>query len=130
MRLGFHFKLGGDGEHLAQFVAHVRVDYLPHSVLIDCTASEEVARHYRAWLASGIHIVTPNKKANSASWESYRGLHEARRVSRAHYLYEATVGAGLPVIQTLRDLRVAANRADLSTRCADLARLRGLLRSS
>ncbi|HXS26275.1 MAG TPA: bifunctional aspartate kinase/homoserine dehydrogenase I [Steroidobacteraceae bacterium] len=89
----------------ARFVEHVRVDYLPHSVLIDCTASAEVARHYRDWLASGIHIVTPNKKANSASWESYRGLHEARRSSRAHYLYEATVGAGLPVIQTLRDLR-------------------------
>jgi bifunctional aspartokinase / homoserine dehydrogenase 1 len=90
---------------LARFIEHVRVDYLPHSVLIDCTASEEIAGHYRDWLARGIHIVTPNKKANSASWESYRGLHEARRVSRAHYLYEATVGAGLPVIQTLRDLR-------------------------
>jgi aspartokinase/homoserine dehydrogenase 1 len=90
---------------LGKFVDHVRVDYLPHTVIIDCTASAEIARHYRDWLASGIHIVTPNKKANSASWDSYRGLHEARRSSRAHYLYEATVGAGLPVIQTLRDLR-------------------------
>ncbi len=90
---------------IARFVDHVRVDYLPHTVLIDCTASGDVARHYHDWLASGIHIVTPNKKANSASWESYRALHEARRSSRAHYLYEATVGAGLPVIQTLRDLR-------------------------
>ncbi|MGH8260477.1 MAG: bifunctional aspartate kinase/homoserine dehydrogenase I, partial [Steroidobacteraceae bacterium] len=88
---------------LGKFIEHVRVDYLPHTVVIDCTASEQVASHYRDWLASGIHIVTPNKKANSASWESYRGLHEARRSSRAHYLYEATVGAGLPVIQTLRD---------------------------
>jgi len=83
----------------------VRVDYLPHTVIIDCTASEEIAREYRDWLASGIHIITPNKKANSGSWEAYRSLHEARRSSRAHYLYEATVGAGLPVIQTLRDLR-------------------------
>ena len=89
----------------ARFVQHVRVDYLPHTVIIDCTSSEEIAREYRDWLASGIHVITPNKKANSASWESYRSLHEARRSSRAHYLYEATVGAGLPVIQTLRDLR-------------------------
>jgi len=89
----------------ARFVEHVRVDYLPHTVIIDCTASEEIAREYRDWLASGIHIITPNKKANSGSWEAYRSLHEARRSSRAHYLYEATVGAGLPVIQTLRDLR-------------------------
>jgi aspartokinase/homoserine dehydrogenase 1 len=90
---------------LARFAEHARVDYLPHTVLIDCTASDEVAAHYQEWLARGIHIVTPNKKANSAPWEAYRRLHEARRQSGAHYLYEATVGAALPVIQTLRDLR-------------------------
>ncbi len=99
------YERSDDPPDLERFVEHVRVDYLPHNVIIDCTASEDIARRYRDWLASGMHIVTPNKKANSASWESYRGLHEARRSSRAHYLYETTVGAGLPVIQTLRDLR-------------------------
>jgi aspartokinase/homoserine dehydrogenase 1 len=49
--------------------------------------------------------VTPNKKANSGSLAYYESLRTARRASGAHYLYEATVGAGLPVIQTLRDLR-------------------------
>jgi bifunctional aspartokinase / homoserine dehydrogenase 1 len=90
---------------LARFVEHVGVDYLPHRVIIDCTASGDVARHYRDWLAAGIHVVTPNKKANSADLETYRALQEARRIGSSHYLYEATVGAGLPVIQTLRDLR-------------------------
>jgi aspartokinase/homoserine dehydrogenase 1 len=90
---------------LAAFVEHVGVDYLPHRVIIDCTASGEVAKHYADWLAAGIHIVTPNKKANSAPLESYRALHRARRLGGTHYLYEATVGAGLPVVQTLRDLR-------------------------
>jgi aspartokinase/homoserine dehydrogenase 1 len=90
---------------LARFVHHVKVDYLPHTVIIDCTASEAVARNYPAWFGSGIHIVTPNKKANSADLSFYRSLHEARRVNATHYLYEATVGAGLPVIHTLRDLR-------------------------
>jgi aspartokinase/homoserine dehydrogenase 1 len=90
---------------LAKFVEHVGADYLPHRVIIDCTASGDVARHYAAWLAAGIHVVTPNKKANSADMASYRALHEARRTGGSHYLYEATVGAGLPVIQTLRDLR-------------------------
>jgi aspartokinase/homoserine dehydrogenase 1 len=74
-------------------------------VLIDCTASSDVAKHYAQWLAAGIHVVTPNKKANSAPLVEYRALHEARRAGGSHYLYEATVGAGLPVIQTLRDLR-------------------------
>jgi aspartokinase/homoserine dehydrogenase 1 len=90
---------------LGRFVEHVGADYLPHRVIIDCTASGEVAKHYAAWLAAGIHVVTPNKKANSADMPSYRALHEARRTGGSHYLYEATVGAGLPVIQTLRDLR-------------------------
>jgi aspartokinase/homoserine dehydrogenase 1 len=90
---------------LTAFIEHVHVDYLPHTVLIDCTASGEVAKHYASWLAAGIHIVTPNKKANSAPLAEYLALHDARRAGGSHYLYEATVGAGLPVIQTLRDLR-------------------------
>jgi aspartokinase/homoserine dehydrogenase 1 len=90
---------------LARFIEHVRVDYLPHTVLIDCSADSGVARHYRDWLAAGIHIVTPNKRANSSELSYYESLKAARRESGAHYLYETTVGAGLPVIQTLRDLR-------------------------
>lgn len=90
---------------LARFTEHVHADHLPHAIIIDCTASEEVAARYPAWLASGIHVITPNKKANSADLEFYARLQEARRQGGAHYLYEATVGAGLPVIQTLRDLR-------------------------
>jgi aspartokinase/homoserine dehydrogenase 1 len=90
---------------LTKFAEHIRADHLPHAIIIDCSASAEVAERYPGWLASGIHIVTPNKKANSADLEFYGRLHEARRQGGAHYLYEATVGAGLPIIQTLRDLR-------------------------
>ncbi len=52
----------------------------------------------------GIHVVTPNKKANSADLAYYQRPADARRAGASHYLYEATVGAGLPVVQTLRDL--------------------------
>jgi aspartokinase/homoserine dehydrogenase 1 len=100
-------RLAEDGEplDLQKFVNHVQADYMPHTVIIDCTASQQIADHYRDWLAHGIHIVTPNKKANSGMMPYYRALQEARRAAGTHYLYEATVGAGLPVIQTLRDLR-------------------------
>ena len=90
---------------LARFLEHVRVDYLPHTVLVDCTASAAVAARYADWLGAGIHIVTPNKKANSGEYAYYQRLRHARRSGGTHYLYEATVGAGLPVVQTLRDLR-------------------------
>ncbi len=90
---------------LERFIEHVRVDYLPHTVIVDCTASSAVAARYADWLGAGMHVVTPNKKANSADLAYYRTVQEARRAGSAHYLYEATVGAGLPVVHTLRDLR-------------------------
>jgi aspartokinase/homoserine dehydrogenase 1 len=89
----------------ARFLEHINVDYLPHAVIIDCSADAGVAKCYREWLAAGVHVITPNKKANSSELAYYEALKEARRDSGAHYLYETTVGAGLPVIQTLRDLR-------------------------
>jgi aspartokinase/homoserine dehydrogenase 1 len=95
----------GEPLDLEKFAQHVQADYIPHTVIVDCTANADVAANYREWLGRGIHIVTPNKKANSGSMPDYRALQEARRAAGSHYLYEATVGAGLPVIQTLRDLR-------------------------
>ena len=104
-----HWNAGFAAAHepldLAKFANHVQADYIPHTVIIDCTASAEVAGHYRDWLQRGIHIVTPNKKANSGPLPYYRSLQAAGRAAGTHYLYEATVGAGLPIIQTLRDLR-------------------------
>jgi len=96
---------GQDAVDLDRFAEHVHADQFPHAVIIDCSASAEVAGHYAKWLAAGIHVVTPNKKANSAAYGEYQRIQQARRAAGAHYLYEATVGAGLPVIQTLRDLR-------------------------
>jgi len=95
----------GEPMDLAKFADHVQADYIPHTVIIDCTASADVGISYVTWLTRGIHIVTPNKKANSGTLPYYRELREAGRAAGTHYLYEATVGAGLPIIQTLRDLR-------------------------
>jgi aspartokinase/homoserine dehydrogenase 1 len=90
---------------LDRFTGHIAADHLPHRVIIDCTADAGVGRRYAGWLDAGIHVVTPNKKANSGPLAEYRQLRDAGRRSGAHFLYEANVGAGLPVIMTLRDLR-------------------------
>jgi aspartokinase/homoserine dehydrogenase 1 len=95
----------GEPLDLGKFADHVQSDYIPHTVMIDCTASESVAARYGEWLARGLHVVTPNKKANSGPLPYYRELQQAGRAEGSHYLYEATVGAGLPIIQTVRDLR-------------------------
>ncbi|PSQ95264.1 MAG: bifunctional aspartate kinase/homoserine dehydrogenase I [Bacteroidetes bacterium SW_9_63_38] len=101
-----------DGEEadLETFVDHVQTDYHPHTVLVDCTASDHVAQHYEEWLADGIHVVTPNKRANTASMEVYEGLKAASRGTRPDYLYETTVGAGLPIVQTLENLTETGDR--------------------
>ena len=89
---------------IESFLAHVQTDALPHTVIVDCTADEAMARRYVEWLRRGIHVVTPNKKAGSSDLAYYDELRRASREGSAHYLYETTVGAGLPIIQTLRDL--------------------------
>lgn len=95
----------GEAVNHEKFEAHVNADHLPHAVILDCSASADVAACYPRWLAAGIHVVTPNKKANSGPLALYTQVQEARRSGGSHYLYEATVGAGLPIMQTLRDLR-------------------------
>lgn len=95
---------------MQKFVEHLNVDHLPHTIIIDCTADESVAKHYADWLKAGIHVVTPNKKANSGPLAYYESLKEARKAGGSSYLYEATVGAGLPVISTLRDLRETGDK--------------------
>ena len=94
----------GEPTDLTRLSAHVYDDQLPHAVLIDCTASQAVSELYGTWLERGIHVITPNKRANTSSLEYYRRLRQANRTVGAHYLYETTVGAALPIIETLRDL--------------------------
>jgi len=90
---------------LSTFEDHVHAEHLPHAIILDCSASADVAEQYPRWLAAGIHVATPNKKANSGPLDLYTRILDARRGAGSHYLYEATVGAGLPIIVTLRDLR-------------------------
>jgi len=82
----------------------VNPDHLPHAVIIDCTASEDVASRYAGWLERGIHIITPNKRACSGPIDDYRNLQSQAERGNAHFFYETTVGAALPIISTLRDL--------------------------
>ncbi len=90
--------------NLEEFVNHVHAAHLPHAVLIDATASAELPLHYESWLSRGINIITPNKKSNAGPFASYRRLREVARKYQRYFLYETNVGAGLPIIQTLRGL--------------------------
>ena len=89
---------------LDAFEQHLKPDHLPHALIIDCTASEQISSKYADWLSRGIHVITPNKKAFSSSYSEYSALQAAADHGSSHYFYETTVGAALPVITTLCDL--------------------------
>lgn len=89
---------------LATLTAFAQQQHLTNPVLIDCTSSEQIALQYSAFLAAGFHVVTPNKKANTMGLDYYRELRTVAQQHRRRFLYETTVGAGLPVIDTLQGL--------------------------
>ncbi|KAK2068573.1 hypothetical protein P8C59_003205 [Phyllachora maydis] len=73
-------------------------------VLVDNTSSQDIADSYPIFLSRGVSIVTPNKKAFSGSWKLWQDIFAASAHSGALVYHEASVGAGLPVVSTLKDL--------------------------
>lgn len=94
----------GTDADIERFAEHILAEHLPHAVLIDATSDAGVAARYAEWLGRGINVITPNKKGNTGSMEQYRAVRAAARRRGRYFLYETNVGAGLPVIHTLRDL--------------------------
>lgn len=76
----------------------------PLPVVVDCTAEDGMEGIYRAAFGHGVHVVAANKKPLTLPVPEYRGLLDAARRGHRAYRYETTVGASLPVIETLRDL--------------------------
>ncbi len=97
---------------LAKLVALVQRNHIINPVLVDCTSSEFIAEQYVDFLSAGFHVVTPNKKANTASMAYYHQLRRVAQNSRRKLMYETTVGAGLPVIENLQNLISAGDELE------------------
>jgi aspartokinase/homoserine dehydrogenase 2 len=74
-------------------------------VVLDVTASEQLAQQYHDFASHGFHVISANKVAGASSGQSWRQVRDAFAKTGRHWLYNATVGAGLPVNHTVRDLR-------------------------
>ena len=79
-------------------------------VFVDATGHPDVADYYDRLLRAGIHVVTPSKLANTRSQAAFNRLRAAATEAGVQYRYETTVGAGLPVVQTVRDLVATGDR--------------------
>ncbi len=75
------------------------------AVVLDVTASKELAQRYVEIAQQGIHLISANKVAGSADSQYYHQVQDAFAKIGRHWLYNATVGAGLPINHTVRDLR-------------------------
>ena len=81
-----------------------------NSVFVDCTASAEVAGLYHDFLEHNINVVAANKIAASSDYANYRLLKQVAQRRGVKFLFETNVGAGLPIIRTINDLRHSGDK--------------------
>ncbi|HZV71455.1 MAG TPA: bifunctional aspartate kinase/homoserine dehydrogenase I [Saprospiraceae bacterium] len=105
-------QLNDHGKNLSLFELKDQIKNfnLRNSILVDVTASEQVSKIYDDLLASSVHVVTANKIAASSSYLAYKKLKELSAQHNVKFLNETNVGAGLPVIKTIRDLVLTGDR--------------------
>lgn len=94
----------GDARDDTVLLAALDTSGVPHKVIVDATANTSLASCHAEWLARGYHVVTANKALAGGELSGWRAL-QAATTDGAKYGDSATVGAGLPVLSTLRRLR-------------------------
>ena len=95
---------------LKEFIQRMKSMNLPNCVFIDNTASPNPIAFYEEAFKSNISVVTCNKIGNSAAYSQYRNFHDTARRHGVDFFYETNVGAGLPIIRTLKDLMNSGDR--------------------
>ncbi|MFA5805774.1 MAG: bifunctional aspartate kinase/homoserine dehydrogenase I [Melioribacteraceae bacterium] len=90
--------------NIEKFIDQMKEKNLPNSILVDCTANDSVVNHYTKILSSSISIVTPNKIANTQSYEQFVSLRETAGKHNVQFRYGTNVGSALPFINTLKDI--------------------------
>ncbi|WP_222535633.1 bifunctional aspartate kinase/homoserine dehydrogenase I [Pedobacter polysacchareus] len=100
----------GEPADLPLFIKKMKAMNLPNCVFVDNTASHNPIQFYKDVLQSSISVVTCNKIGNSADYEQYAAFKQAARTYGVDFHYETNVGAGLPIIRTLKDLMMSGDR--------------------
>ncbi|HIA04492.1 MAG TPA: aspartate kinase, partial [Myxococcales bacterium] len=94
-----------------------RLRRMPVPILVDCTAADGMGTHYRSAFSQGIHVVAANKKPLAEPQGDWLELMEAAKSAHRAYNYETTVGASLPVIDTVKNLVRTGDRVTLVEGC-------------
>lgn len=94
----------GSDTDMDVFIQKMKEKNLPNSIFIDNTASKYIPSFYHIILAGNISVCTPNKVAASSPLVEYKALKQLAKDKMVHLLFETNVGAGLPVLSTMRNL--------------------------
>ena len=100
----------GEKADIVHFIQMINKLNLRNSVFIDCTADARVASNYKDLLTSYVSVVTANKIACSSEYSYYNELKSIANSRGIRFMYETTVGAGLPVIKTINDLVLSGDK--------------------
>ena len=100
----------GEQANLSDFVERMKSMNLPNCIFADNTASIKPIEYYQEVFSSNISIVTCNKIGNSSSFQQYKLFRDTARLHGVDFFYETNVGAGLPIVKTLKDLMISGDR--------------------
>lgn len=114
-------KLAGVNYSVAEVMSFAKSNNLQNLILVDNTADKNFVANYPTFVKHGFHLVSSNKIANTLDLSSYKNLRGLLRLKKRHYLYETNVGAGLPLIDTIKLLHLSGE---------NITRIRGVFSGS
>lgn len=100
----------GEISNLDEFIQKIKLLNLSNCIFVDNTASPITGTYYKELFESNVSVITCNKIANSSSYKDYKDLKDTARRRGVDFFYETNVGAGLPIIRTLKDLMTSGDR--------------------
>lgn len=100
----------GEQANLPSFVARMKEMNMPNAIFVDNTASRAPIEFYADVFRSNISVVTCNKIGNSSSYSQYKNFKDLAMLHGVDFYYETNVGAGLPIVRTLKDLMISGDR--------------------
>jgi bifunctional aspartokinase / homoserine dehydrogenase 1 len=100
----------GDKASMNKFIDNILVQNYENSVFIDVTAADEPVEYYERLLSGNIAVVAANKRANTGNMQQYASLHEVSKKRNVPFHYETNVGAGLPVINVIRNILAGGDK--------------------
>ena len=111
----------GKSYTVEEVISFAKTNNLQNLILVDNTADSGFVHNYSAFVEGGFHLVSSNKIANTLDLEFYQDLRQKLTLKKRHYLYETNVGAGLPLIDTIKLLHLSGE---------NITRIRGVFSGS